>query len=225
MSYSNFIEELKRLAEPDFAGFQKRLIFTKYEILGVRTPIMRKLVKSWKGREEELLSFPNEFYETVFIKLTAISALPFEEFVKHVDYCVSLMDNWALCDLFKAKCVQENKQAFLPVLESLFANGGEYYQRYVLVTLLYGYIHKEYYSLIWEYILKADKSPYYVHMAVAWLVAEILVKDYESGVAFLQKGELPVKTHNKSIQKAIESYRLTLQQKEFLRSLKIKENN
>ena len=223
MTYFDFIEELKSLAEPNFARFQRGLIFTKYEILGVRTPIMRKLAKVWKGREKELLDFPNEYYEIVFIKLIAISALPFEEFVKCVDYGVSLMDNWALCDSFKAKCISKHKRDFLPVLEALFEKGGEYYQRYVLVTLLFEYNQEEYFSHIWAYISQANMQLYYVHMAVAWLVAEILIKHYKEGVSFLEKRKLPVKTHNKAIQKAIESYRLTLEQKEILRSLKIKE--
>ncbi|MBQ8428783.1 MAG: DNA alkylation repair protein [Clostridia bacterium] len=223
MTYSSFIEQLKSFSEPDFAQFQRRLIFTNYEILGVRTPTLRKLAKAWKGREEELFAFPNEYYEVVFIKLTAVSALPFEEFIMRVDYCVSLMDNWALCDSFKAKCIARRKDDFLPVLEVLFENGQAYYQRYVLVVLLAEFVEEKYLPLIRTYIHRADKQPYYVHMAVAWLVAEILVKHYETGVEILTKDALPVKTHNKAIQKAIESYRLTLEQKEFLRSLKIKE--
>ena len=68
---------------------------------------------------------------------------------------------------------------------------------------------------------RASTQYYYVHMAVAWLTAEILIKEYEEGVVLLKEGFLPVKTHNKAIQKAIESYRLTHEQKEYLRSLKI----
>ena len=224
MTYFSFIEELKSFAEPDFAHFQRRLIFTNYEILGVRTPTMRKFAKAWKGKEEELLAFPNEYYEVVFIKLTVLSALPFDKFIQYVNYAVSLMDNWALCDSFKAKCISKHKTEFFPVLEALFKNGQEYYQRYVLVVLLSEYVQAEYLPLIRKYIRLANKQPYYVHMAAAWLVAEILVKEYEAGIAILKEDALPVKTHNKAIQKAIESYRLTLEQKEFLRSLKIKEN-
>ena len=224
MTYSSFIDELKNLAEPEFAQFQRRLIFTNYEILGVRTPTLRKIAKTWQGREKELLSFPNAYYEVVFVKLAAISALTFAEFIKNVDDCVSLIDNWALCDSFKAKCISKHKREFLPILELLFEKGREYYQRYVLVVLLAEYVEKEYLPLIRKYIRRANKQPYYVHMAAAWLVAEILVKEYETGICILKEDNLPVKTHNKAIQKAIESYRLTTEQKEFLRSLKIKEN-
>ena len=76
--------------------------------------------------------------------------------------------------------------------------------------------------MIESYIQRADTSKYYVHMATAWLVAEILTKEYDYGLTILQSKVLDIKTHNKAIQKAIESYRITTEQKEYLRSLKIK---
>lgn len=222
MTYSEYIEKLLSFAESDFAAFQRRLIFTKYKILGVRTPTMRKIAKEFKGNIEELLSYPDEYYEIVFIKLTVLSSLPYAEFVDKLDYCVSLMDNWALCDCFKAKCIRKHKKEFLPVLARLFENAGEYYQRYVLVTFLSEYMEEIYLPLIEDYIKRADTNFYYIHMAVAWVTAEILVKHYNYGIGLLKKDILDVKTYNKAIQKAIESYRVTKEQKECLRSLKIK---
>ncbi len=222
MQYLNFLERLKSYAEKDFVAFQRKLIITKYEVLGVRTPVMRKIAKDFKDDLEELLSYPDEYYEVVFIKLTAISALPFERFLQYLELAVSLMDNWALCDCFKARCIEKRKEEFLPVLEGLFMNKGEYYTRYVLVSLLYYYVEEKYIPTIKEYLRRCDTSPYYVHMAAAWLTAEILLKRYEEGVAILKEGILPKRTHNKAIQKAMESYRVSKDRKEFLSSLKIK---
>ena len=222
MEYSSFIEELKGYAQPSFQQFQTRLIFTKYEILGVRMPVLRKLAKKYAAQLDEIFAFPNEYYEVVFIKLAIVSTLPFSKFLQYLPSCVALIDNWALCDSFKGKCIANNKEEFLPVLESLFAHGGEFFQRYVLVVLLSEYVEKEYLPLIKEYLLRADTQSYYIYMASAWLTAEILIKEYDDGVILLKDKVLDVKTHNKAIQKAIESYRLTLEQKEFLRSLKIK---
>ena len=84
------------------------------------------------------------------------------------------------------------------------------------------YVETAYLPTIERLIGQADTSRYYVHMAVAWLIAEILVKEYNEGIALLQRGITDEKTHNKAIQKAIESYRLTNEQKGFLRSLKIR---
>lgn len=224
MKYSEFIHQLKLYAEDEYAKFHQGLTPTKYTILGVRAPIMRKIAKEFSSQQQinELFSYPNEYYETVFIKLAVVSALPYEEFIKYVKDCVGLMDNWAHCDSFKARCIEKHREDFLPYLENIFQQGGEFCQRYVLVTLLYYYISPAYYPLIVAYIQQSNVELYYVHMAVAWLVAEILVKDYEYGIFLLNQGILPPKTHNKCIQKAIESYRLSEKQKEHLRSLKIK---
>lgn len=221
MKYTEFIKILQSHSEPTFADFQRRLIPTKYEILGVRTPTMRALAKDYSRYKDEILAFPNEYYEVVFIKLTIISMLPYDAFIKEFETAVSLMDNWALCDCFKAKCVPKNKASFLTEIEGLFSHGGEYYERYALVCLLYYYVDKPYLPLIENYLLRANTANYYVHMAAAWLTAEILIKEYEYGVSVLKRGILNPKTHNKAIQKAIESYRLTNEQKETLRSLKI----
>ena len=103
MTYLNFLDILSSYAETDFAAFQKRLIFTKYKILGVRTPTLRKLAKEYAAHFEEIFDFPNEYYEVVFIKLTMVSVLDYEKFLEYLEPSIALMDNWALCDSFKAK--------------------------------------------------------------------------------------------------------------------------
>lgn len=224
MTYSEFLNILSSYAEEAFAAFQKRLIFTKYSILGVRTPAMRKLAKEYAENFEEMIRFPDEYYEVIFIKLTMISALPYEGYLQYLEYAVSLMDDWALCDSFKAKSIARHKEELLPVLKKLFERGGEYEQRYPLVVLLNTYVEEKYLPEIEEFIRGANTQYYYVHMAVAWLIAEVVVKQYSHGITLLQSRMVDAKTHNKAIQKAIESYRLTTEQKELLRSLKIKTN-
>ncbi len=221
MTYLEFLNILTSYKEETFADFQRRLIFTKYKILGVRTPILRKLAKEYKENLKDIFAFPNEYYEVVFIKLTLVSTLKYEAFLSYLDACVALMDNWALCDSFKAVCIKKRKEEFLLVLKEIFERGGEYEQRYPLVVLLSEYMEEKYLSTIEGFIRRADTKPYYVHMATAWLIAEILVKEYEFGVKLLKEKLTDEKTHNKAIQKAVESYRLTQEQKEFLRSLKI----
>ncbi len=222
MKYTEFLNELNARAEEGFAVFQRRLIFTDRKILGVRTPTLRKLVKELPVTLEELLAFPDDCYETVFMQLAAVSSLSYESFLLYLPQCVEKIDNWALCDCFKANCIRKHKDEFLPVLRTLFQTGKEYLVRYVLVTLLSYYVEEKYLPVIKEYIRLADTKPYYVRMAVAWLVAEILIKSYDEGVSLLKSGYLDEKTHGKAIQKAIESYRVTNERKEFLRSLKIK---
>ena len=85
MTYLQFLDILRPFAEEDFADFQRKLIFTDRKILGVRTPIMRRLAKQFLNNIDDLFSFPDEYYETVFITLTAVSLLPYETFVSKLE--------------------------------------------------------------------------------------------------------------------------------------------
>ena len=222
MTYDKLLLELNACAESAFADFQRKLILPpKQNILGVRTPTLRKIAKKYLSEIDDVFAFPDEYYEVTFIKLTMAAHLPYEQFVTYLDRCVGLIDNWALCDSFKAPCVASRKREFLPVIERYFATGEEFYQRYALVMLLFYYVEEEYVDVLISFLRKADRSKYYVYMACAWLTVEILIKHYDVGVSILQHNVLDVKTHNKSIQKAQESFRLNDEQKRYLKTLKI----
>ncbi len=223
MTYDEFLGLLQPHSEEKFAAFQKKLILPPTaKILGVRTPVMRAIAKSVLTHVDELLSFPDEYYEVTFIKLTAVSLLPYEEFINRLDGCVRLIDNWALCDSFKVSCIKKHKEEFLPKVEGLFSTGKEFYQRYALVTLLTYYCEEKYLPVIKGYLQRSKTEFYYVKMAAAWLLAEVLVKHYERGVQWLNEGLLDAATRDKAIQKAKESFRIDKAKKEFLTSLKNK---
>ena len=221
MNYEELLTELKKFSDENYRNFHKKLLKNdNANVIGVRVPVLRKIAKSFKRHEDELMSFPDEFYEVTFIKLTAVAALPYEQFIPRLDECVHLMDNWAVCDCFSPKCVSTHREKFIPYIEKYISEEREFSQRFALTTLLSFYVSEEYLDYIFDCCVRADTSKYYVHMAVAWLIAEVLAKFYERGVEFLNKEFLTVKTHNKSIQKAKESYRLTSEQKINLNNLK-----
>ena len=144
MKYTEFVAQLRGYAEEEFAEFQRRLIFTEYEILGVRTPKLRELAKAWKKDVQTLLAFPNEYYEAVFVKLTVVASLGYGEFTKTFKRVLPLIDNWALCDSFRPKSLKGKEKEFLPILRGLLNRTGEYERRYALVTLLAYYVKEEY---------------------------------------------------------------------------------
>ena len=224
--YEELLEELKTNAEPSYAEFHKRLLKNdKINVLGVRVPTLRKIAKRCKNFVPTLLSFPDDYYEVTFIKLQAVALLPWEEFIKYVDECVALIDNLATCDCFAPKCIANHKDEFLPYIFTCFAEEKEFYQRFALTTLLHFYVEEKYYQTILDFIQEAlTEEFYYVHMAAAWLLAELIIKFYNETVVFLkvniQGNCLDKKTHNKAIQKACESFRLSDEQKTFLKGLK-----
>jgi 3-methyladenine DNA glycosylase AlkD len=114
MTYSEFIKKLNAVAEPSYAEFSRGLTPTKYKMLGVRVPTLRKFAKKILVEHslDDVLTFPNEYFEVVFIKLLVVAALPYEIFMQYVENCVALIDNWAHCDCFKANCIKKHKQGF-----------------------------------------------------------------------------------------------------------------
>ncbi|MBD5584235.1 MAG: DNA alkylation repair protein [Clostridia bacterium] len=220
--YDGLLKELNSYADESYRSFHKRLLKNdSVNVLGVRVPQLRKIAKSRLKSLDELLSCPDEYYEVTFIKLTAVSLLSYGEFIKHVDGCVALIDNWATCDCFTPKCIAKYRSEFLPYILTYIETDKEFYQRFALTTLLHFYVEEKYFDTIIHTVKKADTQKYYyVHMAVAWLVAEAIIKMYDDAVDFLNQGVLDKKTHNKAIQKALESYRLTDEQKTYLKGLK-----
>lgn len=219
--YEQLLSQLKENAEEEYASFHKRLLKDeRINVLGVRVPALRKIARQYVNRVPELLELPDEYYEVTFVKLQAAAYLPYERFTECVDKCVSLIDNWATCDCFVPKCVKANKEDFYKYICRYLARDGEFYQRFALTTLLHFYVEEEWLGAIYTCITHSSHKYYYVHTAAAWLMAEILVKHYGCGVEYLQRGELEARTHNLSIRKACESFRLTKEQKEYLKTLK-----
>ena len=232
-TYDELLQELKSYAEPEYAAFHKRLLKNdKINVLGVRVPTLRKLAKKYKNAIDPLLCCNDDYYEVTFIKLQAVALLPYDEFIKYVDKCVSLIDNWATCDCFAPKCIAKNKADFWRYINSYINSPDEFKQRFALTTLLHFYVEEENFTLIYVALHTVNLNLYYVHMAAAWLIAELVIKYYDEGIKFLKNNVeeydgkensgyvFDIKTHNKAIQKACESYRLTKEQKDFLRGLK-----
>lgn len=213
ISYEELLARLRASADENYRLFHKKLLKNdKINVIGVRMPVLRKLAREFRG-EERLFCFPDEYYEVTFLKCAVAGALPYGEFVRHVDYLVGLLDNWATCDGFQAKCIRNNRGNFLPYIEKYLADGREFVVRFGLVTLLRDYVEREYLPAVFKALKGVWDAPYYVMMGAAWLLAEVLVKFYPEGREFLHSGELSPEVCNKAIQKARESFRLSKEQK------------
>lgn len=222
MPYPELLAELESYADESYKAFHKRLLKNdNIRVLGVRVPQLRKIAKSYKNYVDELLTYPDDYYEVTFVKLTAVSLLPYEQFIECVDKCVSLIDNWATCDCFAPKCIEKHKDGFLPYIYACRESDGEFYQRFALTTLLHYYVEEKYYYEILNAITQVNTDYYYVHMAAAWLLAELIIKFYDRTVAQLKEiaESISEKTYKEAIQKACESYRLTAEQKIYLKGI------
>ena len=221
ITYEEVLSRLKENGDEEYRAFHSKLLKNDgIHLIGIRTPVLRALAREWKGEADTFLGFPDDYYEITFLKCALVGALKYDEFIKRVDRLVPLLNNWATCDTFDAPCVKKHREEFLPFIKKYLQSDKEFTVRYGLVMLLHYYVEEEYLHTIYSAVNNVNTDYYYVHMAAAWLIAEVLVKNYESGLEFIKTNALDIKTHNKAIQKACESFRLTSEQKEYLKTLK-----
>lgn len=221
MTYEEVLSRLFSERDEGYREFYKKLLKNEnIEVIGVRMPVLRRLARAWKGETERFLAFPDEYYEVTFLKFSLYALLPFERFCEGLPNMVGLLDNWATVDGFHAPCIATHKEEFLPYIRAFSRDGREFVERYALVSLLHDYVEEKYLPEIFAALEEADGSRYYTGMGAAWLMAEVLVKRYEEGLAYLKEGRLILFVHNMAIRKACESFRLTKEQKEELKSFK-----
>ncbi len=221
ITYEELLARLRACADEKYVAFHGRLLKNEnVRLLGVRVPILKRLAKEMKGEFANILAFPDEYYEVTFLKCQIAGLLPYAEYVSAAKILVERLDNWGTCDCFKAPCVTKYREEFLPIIREWLKDGREFVVRYALVMLLSYYVTAEYLEIIFEAVCSVSAEKYYVMMASAWLVAEVLARHFNEGVAFLQKNLLPVSVHNKAILKARESFRLSADEKELLKNLK-----
>ena len=221
ITYEEVLSRLHKNSDDGYRIFHSKLLKNdRIKLIGVRIPVLRALAKEWKGEADTFLAFPDEYYEITFLKCALVGALKYEEFIKRADRLVPLLDNWAICDTFTAPCVKKHREEFLPYIKKYLQSDKEFTVRYGLVMLLHYYVEEANLPVIFESVSNLKSNDYYIMMGAAWLIAEVLVKHYAEGVCFLKEGILPKETHNKAIQKACESFRVSNEEKAFLKSLR-----
>ena len=226
-TYEEVISSLSAFADEKYRQFNERIAnIPAGSSLGVRMPALRSFAKSL-GREmppEAVLAFPTQVYEIRLLQAFSIgyAKVTPERFFEFVRAFVPRIDCWSVCDAFCSglKRLKKCRAEFLPYLRSCVREGKEFSQRFANVSLLCCYMDREWLGEVFSLLDLADSSLYYSHMGAAWLLAEVLVHFYDEGVNYLQNGALAKPTKDKAIQKARESYRLTPEQKNFLKLLK-----
>ena len=220
-------EDLFSLKDEQYQEFQSSLIPTipKDTVIGVRTPILRKYAKDMSNevRDSFMHELPHQYYEENILHAICLSEVKdYNLFIKEIERFLPYIDNWAVCDIIKPKVVQKDKKDFNQYIKKWINSNEVYTIRYGVDMLMTYYLDEDYRKTYLKYPLKVKSSDYYVKMVVAWYYATALAKHYDDTIVILEEKKLSKWVHNKTIQKAIESYRITLEQKEYLKSLKIK---
>lgn len=195
-------------------------------IIGVRFPMLRKLAKDiFVGDEKELFlsKLPHKYFEENVIHMMMISLeKDFDTCVKELETFLPYADNWAVTDQTVPKGFKKHHKELLPVIEKWLASDHVYTARYAINMFMREFLDEDFDISYVEIISQKRGEDYYLKMMIAWYFATALAKQYDEVIPYIEGRKLERWTHNKAIQKSIESYRITDDQKKYLRSLKIR---
>ena len=216
------------MQDKEYAAFQSKLIPTvgvEY-FIGVRTPLLRsyakKIVKQ-DGIDEFLSSLPHEFFDEYQLHAFVISEMKdYDRCIIEVNRFLPYVDNWATCDQMSPKIFKKHRRELLKQIKKWLGSKKTYTVRFAVGMLMEHFLDEDFDISYPEAVSKIRSEEYYINMMIAWYFATALAKQYDAVLPFIEEKKLDTWTHNKAIQKSIESRRISDEQKEYLRSLKIK---
>lgn len=214
--------------DPGFRQFQCALIPTvdPERVIGVRTPTLREIAAAWKKDpqvEAFLEELPHRYYEENNLHGYLIGEIrDYSACISRVERFLPYVDNWATCDLMSPKIFKKHLPELREQIQVWMASSHTYTIRFGIEMLMTFYLDEQFQSEYLEWVAGVRSEEYYVNMMIAWYFATALAKQYDAALPYIQEHRLEPWTHNKAIQKAIESYRITDEQKAHLRGLKVK---
>ena len=221
-------ERLLALQDGQNAAFVARLIpnISAETVLGVRAPALRALVRQLRGSAETaafLQTLPHEYLDENILHAFLISDLrDYAECLAAVEAFLPCVDNWAVCDSLRPRAFSRNREKLLPEVGRWIASEETYTRRFGVGMVMAYFLDEHFAPEQLDWVVNAQSGEYYVNMMRAWYFATALAKQYEAALPLIEARRLDAWTHNKTIQKAIESYRIPDERKAYLRRLKEK---
>lgn len=195
-------------------------------VIGVRTPELRKYAKQLvktPDAVEFLKILPHKYYEENNLHGFLIESMKdYDAVINALDAFLPYIDNWATCDMIAPKIFKKHLPELLLKIKDWMDSEHTYTKRFAMGMLLKYYLDEAFSTEYLDMVAAVESEEYYVNMMIAWFFATALAKQYDATLPYIENRKLSLWTHNKAIQKAIESYRITQEQKAYLKSLKIK---
>lgn len=213
--------------DPKYRAFTLPLIPNVEEksFIGVRLPVIKKYAKDLddRSRNEFLDSLPHVYHEENLLHAFILSNIKdFDEFIKRTDAFLPFVSNWSVCDTICNKHLNKHKEALLPVIYQWLQSQEIYRVRYAVKCLMNYYLGDDFREEHLEKVREVHLEDYYVKMMVAWYLATGLAKNYDPFLKAIEARSFDPWIHNKAIQKAAESFRVSDEHKTYLKSLKIR---
>ena len=221
-------EKLFSMQDLKYKKFHSKLMPTVESdlVIGVRTPELRKFAKEFSKTEmseEFLQNLPHKYYEENNLHAFMISSMKdFDKTVEKLNDFLPYVDNWATCDMMRPVVFKKHRTELLSEIEKWLKSDKPYTVRFAIEMLMVHFLEEDFDVSYPHKVADIRSDEYYVRMMVAWYFATALAFQYEKILPFIENKTLDPWTHNKAIQKAIESYRITNEQKDYLKTLKMK---
>lgn len=221
------MEEIKRqlftLQDIKYRDFHSKLMpdTDKETVIGIRVPVLRKFAKSIAGTEiadRFIKELPHHYYEENNLHMMLITRIKdYKQCLSEIERFLPYIDNWATCDFPAPKCFADHKEELLPVIKNWIASGKTYTIRYGIGMLMRLYLDEDFDPEYVELVAGVKSDEYYVNMMIAWYMATALAKQWDAVIPYIEEHRLCDWVHRKTIQKAVESYRITDEQKAYLK--------
>ena len=230
MNKADLYRKLYDLQDLKYRDMQIKIIPTvePESVIGVRTPELKSIAKdilkdgNYKGFLEEL---PHRYFEENQLHAFIISGIKdLNECMEDLETFLPYVDNWATCDQMSPKIFKKHKDVLLTHIKEWIDSEKTYTVRFGVGMLMEHFLDDDFDPVYPEMVAKLRSEKYYVNMMIAWYFATALAKQYELVLPYLEDKRLDEWVHNKAIQKSIESYRITDEQKAYLRTLKVRQS-
>ena len=228
MIVEEITNELFKMQDEKYRDFNSKLIPTvdKENMIGVRTPELRKYAKQLVKREdvgEFLHSVPHKYFDENQLHAFILAEIKdFGVCLEEVKNFLPYIDNWATCDQLSPKVFKKYRKELLTHIKEWINSDKTYTVRFSIGMLMEHFLDEDFAPAYPEMVAEIRSEEYYINMMTAWYFATALAKQYEKVLPFIENRKLDTWTHNKAIQKAVESYRITDEQKTYLKGLKVK---
>ena len=220
-------EKLIKYQDLKYREFQIPLVpnINSETMLGVRTPDMRKIAKDVFASPEAadfLATLPHKYFEENLIHFFMVAMIKdFVECIVAVEKFLPYIDCWPVCDQSSPKVFKKNHDKLLPYIKKWIASDHVYTARFGMRMLMNEFLGEDFKPEYLELVASKKGEDYYLKMMIAWYFATALAKQYDATLPIIEKHKLEPWTHNKAIQKACESFRVSEEHKDYLRTLKI----
>ena len=227
MNRSEIVAELFRLQDKRYATMQTKIIpaVEAERIIGVRTPDLRTFAKKLFNDEDIasfLTSLPHQYFEENQLHAFVISLeKDFDKCIAEIGTFLPFIDNWATCDQLSPKSFKKEPEKLLPYIYNWIKSDKVYTVRFAIGMLMQHFLDERFDPKYTDMVAAVRSEEYYINMMIAWYFATALAKQYASILPYLKEKKLDDWTHNKAIQKSVESNRITTEQKVYLKTLKV----